>query len=87
LTFEGILVLVSVSGLFFCIRHQIFATLPAIKKSLHNTLQKIAHAQNGNVSRSTTKITSAATLVQYFINMATSQELLGSSSGMHGIPV
>jgi len=39
LTFEGILVLFSVSGLFFCTRlsrHQIFATLPAIKKSLHN---------------------------------------------------
>ena len=34
-TFEGILV--SVSGLFFCTRHQIFATVPAIKKSLHNT--------------------------------------------------
>jgi len=37
LTSEGILVLVSVSGLFFCTRHQIFATVPAIKKSLHNT--------------------------------------------------
>jgi len=40
---------------------------------------------------STTKIASAATSVQYFrlyvIIMATSQELLGSSSGIHGAPV
>ena len=32
----------------------------------HCTIQKIAYVQYGNVSQSTTKITSAATLVQYF---------------------
>ena len=51
----------------FCTRHQIFATVPLCQLLRnHCTIQKIAHVQYGNVSQSTTKITSAATLVQYF---------------------
>jgi len=61
-TFEGILV--SVSGLFFVHDIKFLPQCQLLRN--HCTIQKIARAQYGNVSQSTMKITSAATLVQYF---------------------
>ena len=59
-----ILVLVSVSGLFFVHNIKFLPQCQLLRN--HCTIQKIAHAQYGNVSQSATKITSAATLLQYF---------------------
>ena len=55
---------VCVSGLFFVHDIKFLPQCQLLRN--HCTIQKIAHAQYGNVSQSATKITSAATLVQYF---------------------